>query len=576
MKPRKKLLKKVLGGLLSASMLIGLVACGSDGGESTNTTSSGGQKQDEEEVVELTYYGSDSTVIPGEQDNEVAKYIEEKLNVRLNVVSLTEEQLVAGMASGDLPDIFQIGGGYQIEDFIEANLILELDDLVEEYGPNIKENGSKMLDFMREYKSNGTDKLYGLTTSLIVNNPEGDTPASNYSVGFLVRWDYYKELGYPEIHNEDEFLEMLKQMQEAHPTTEDGKPVYGISGFSDWGLWSYTVPYIFSHGWMNGDYYFIDPEGQIQSYLEEDGLFKKSMQFLYKANKMGLCDPEMFSQKNSDFMGKNANLQYLCVPSNWWNNDAILRQQELGIEDTGFYQIPGAFPSVYSTYYMAQGLADRPTVISASCEYPEAAMKLLDFLYSYEGARLLFNGVEGVNWNVVDGKKTLTEETLTGISEGGTEYQQKTGIGLYPNMTGLAANSKDADGDYINLALSDDVLASATSEGDKRFSEHYGVEYPAQAYQKAAEEGKTEITIYDYSFTGFMSALDSDASMISTQCTNYYLPWVSRLVNAQSDEEFEQIWETGVEELNAMGYDDIYKIAEEDAAAARESAKIFE
>lgn len=576
MKPRKKLRKKVMGILLSTSMLTGLAACGSDGGESTSTASSDGQKQNEEEVVKLTYWGSDANVLPGVQDNDVADYIEEKLNVRLNIVTLTEEQVAAGMASGDLPDVFQIGGGRAIEDFIEADLLLELDDLVEEYGANIKENGSEMLEFMKEYKSNGTGKLYGLTTNQIVNNPDNTSPAANYDVGFLVRWDYYKELGCPEITNEDEFLDMLKQMQEAHPTTEDGKPVYGLTGFSDWGLWSYTVPYIFNHGWMNGNYYFWSPDGEIQSYLDEDGMFKKAMKFFYKANKMGLCDPEMFSQKNSDYMGKNANLQYLCVPSGWWNSDAILRQQELGIEDTGFYQIPGAFPSLYSSYYMAQGAIDRPTVISANCEHPEEAMKFLDFLYSYEGARLIYNGVEGENWSVVDGKKTLTDETLQGMTGGGTEYQQKTGIGLYPNMAGLSANSKDADGEYINLTLSDEVIASAISEGDKKFSEYYGVDYPAQAYQKAEEEGKTEITVYNQTLTGFMSPLDSDASMISTQCTNYYLPWMSELVNAQSEEEFEQIWETGVEELNAMGYDDIFKIAEEDAAAARESAKMFE
>ena len=44
--------------------------------------------------------------------------------------------------------------------------------------------------------------------------------------GYVVRWDYYKELGYPPVNNEEDYLKVLRQMHENHPFTEDGYPTY--------------------------------------------------------------------------------------------------------------------------------------------------------------------------------------------------------------------------------------------------------------------------------------------------------------------------------------------------------------
>ena len=141
-------------------------------------------------------------------------------------------------------------------------------------------------------------------------------------------------------------------MQEKHPKTADGKPVYGFSGWTDWGLWSYCVPYAFSHGWMNGDndIYLFDASGNIQPTLSEDGIFKQALQFMNNAYRMGLCDPEMFTQKNSDFLAKNKNLQLLTLPTNWWNGDAQKTMLSQGIKDGGFFLLPQLTPITWENY----------------------------------------------------------------------------------------------------------------------------------------------------------------------------------------------------------------------------------
>ena len=90
---------------------------------------------------------------------------------------------------------------------------------------------SDTVAFSRKYWSNGEDKLYFLPVQV---GP--DTAEIEHAIGPVVRWDYYKELGCPETNNIDEYLQVLKDMQDAHPTTEDGKKVYAVSMVADWGL----------------------------------------------------------------------------------------------------------------------------------------------------------------------------------------------------------------------------------------------------------------------------------------------------------------------------------------------------
>ena len=44
----------------------------------------------------------------------------------------------------------------------------------------------------------------------------------------------------PEIDSVDAYLNLLADIQKKHPTTEDGKKVYGVASFVDWGSFGYT------------------------------------------------------------------------------------------------------------------------------------------------------------------------------------------------------------------------------------------------------------------------------------------------------------------------------------------------
>ena len=66
-----------------------------------------------------------------------------------------------------------------------------------------------------------------------------------------------------------------------------------------------------------------------------------------------------------------------------------------------------------------------------------------------------------------------------------------------------------------------------------------------------------------------MEPLDSDMEMISTQCDNYYMTLVAELVNAESDEEFEEVWQNGCAELESMGYNELMDTIQNNVEVAK-------
>ncbi len=579
MKNRK--LSAVIASLLIAGMCLSQAACTNSDSETEQTpgTSSNPETTTSSEAkkseVTLTFRGYDTIAVPGVQDNDVMNELKNRLGISINYVIADPTKDKVTLASGDLPDIVQVKVN-DLGTYIKGNHIIPLDELVDQYGQDIKQNVPKMLEFSKQNLSAETGKLYGLTAGNYVN--KGTTPVNSYAFGALVRWDYYKELGYPKISNLDEYLNAIKTMQEKHPKTADGKPVYGFSGWTDWGLWSYYVPYAFSHGWMNGDsdIYLFDASGNIQPTISENGgIFKEALQFMNKAYRLGLCDPEMFTQKNADFLAKNKNLQLLTLPTNWWNGDAQKTMLAQGIKDGGFFLLPELTPVTWENYGspIAGGLSDRCYTISTNCKNPDRAMELINFLFSFDGNKLFRNGIQGKQWDMENGKPEYTNDTLKAM-QSDPQFSQKNGIGAYyNNMCGLSGESMDNNGQYLSLSYTEKAMKFSITEADKDFNKHYGVTYPGEAFIKAQEQGKTKIQFFDNTWQNLMPDQPNDMKMISGKIVNYQLAWAAQCIMSGSEADFEKNWKRGVSDMKNMGYDKLYSWIEQNNKIAVEKLK---
>lgn len=132
------------------------------------------------------------------------------------------EDYASGLASGNLPDI--VATDNNLSTILDSGAALNVDPYLEEYVPNFLQGDTRLAYDVFKQLLSEEGGFYFFPQKIGYNGVGySNGPADR---GYVVRWDYYKELGYLPINNEDDFLKVLKQMHERHPYTEDGYPTY--------------------------------------------------------------------------------------------------------------------------------------------------------------------------------------------------------------------------------------------------------------------------------------------------------------------------------------------------------------
>lgn len=548
MKLRK--VKRIAASVVAIAMTASLVTgCSKENGKK------GGAGEDE--VIELnivTNCGITSSQDDPNYPYKIFDEIEKETGVRLTYTNYTDEALKVLLAGGDLGDIVCVSKDY-VQPMIEGGHVISLDEFVESGDKNITKFHPKRVEFSKEFMSNGTGKLYFITP----NASAGGHTADVWN-GYYVRWDYYKELGYPEIKDEDSYLKVLSDMQKAHPETEDGKKTYGVSFFNDWnGLWGWWYAQAFNQGYYNwgtgGDMYDTDDGSIINNYLDPDSPLWQSLEFGFEANQMGLLDPDSFTMKKADLSAKAQAGQYLGSSINWDINLYYTAEAQKDPNTRkGYVAVP-----VEGNYIVANngtdiGDSSKQIAVTQNCKYPEKAMEVLDYLFSEDGARLFYNGIEGEDWETVDGVPALKQETIEASKSGSDEWK-KTGInnGNFNNFIGLGAfDISEKDGAPLNLWNTDEVYTSSLSELDKEICEYYGVDYKYEIYEKAIEEGKMK------DFSGpwhdipvAMPTTDDDIKRIDSTLDEIMARGIPNVVLAADEKTFETEKAKVIKELKA-------------------------
>ena len=190
---KNRYFKKVLAGALAAGMVVSMAGCGDSGTSGTARTDDAKTTDGKsEEPVTLTVWNTE-VLTPGVQDNAVAKVFEEKLGVKLDIIQGDSQKFSVLMAGGDLPDIIYSNYAQQGVDYaslISSGQLLALDDLIDQYGENIKKNGAERLEYSKKFASNGEDKTYFIPVLSYTKDEENpDISYSIENVGLMTRWD---------------------------------------------------------------------------------------------------------------------------------------------------------------------------------------------------------------------------------------------------------------------------------------------------------------------------------------------------------------------------------------------------
>ncbi|MFD6143001.1 ABC transporter substrate-binding protein, partial [Promicromonospora sp. NPDC060271] len=169
----------------------------------------------------------------GIQGGWFGKLVKDKFNMELNILAPN----VAGggdtlyntrVAGGELGDLVIVGKGQQLDELTEGGLIIDASPYydsmtnVGRYDPAVQK------------LNEGKDGVYGFPAEVSSLDPTQPADPIDPASGAYLRWDYYAEAGYPEVGTLEDLLPVLKEMQDAHPKADNGKPTYALSLFKDW------------------------------------------------------------------------------------------------------------------------------------------------------------------------------------------------------------------------------------------------------------------------------------------------------------------------------------------------------
>jgi putative aldouronate transport system substrate-binding protein len=322
-----------------------------------------------------------------EWSDPVTKRVAEKTGVTLQltlpVQSEESESVSLFMASNQFPDLlFLFSRNESIMPLLFQNKLACLDDLMSQYAPHMRqmltdEHGAEILtDFLAPDK-----KVYALFYGYYTDKALKDLDYYNLQVPmtlptWLVREDYFKEIGSPDTSTPEKFIAAFKKMKENHPDKT--------------GLISQVSPVEFGIGFFNG--WNINKDYSI-TFEARDQRYKTMMEFYNALYLEGILDKGSFIN--------NWDVNW----SKWLNGDVIgisgSFQDGFGGNGQGYTALPVAgtrmvaLPPFEGYDYKSAYWADGVALIPESAKNKERAILFLEYCASKEGQLDLLYGVAG-------------------------------------------------------------------------------------------------------------------------------------------------------------------------------------
>lgn len=376
--------------------------------------------------------------------NECTKWLEEKTNIHLEweVVGDIVQSKAVILASGDYPDIF-LSCYLSQQDImnygVQQGIFLPLNDLIEEYG----------------YYTNQVfeQSPYAYTDAIA---PDGNIYALsqvNEAYHMTLRnkmWintEWLDALGLEMPTTTDELLDVLIAFRDDDPNgngLQDEIPLTGIGTFSNIGSSSarsyysplaYLISSFITFDTQNG---WVQPfDGTVDvSFNKED--FRKGLEFVNELYAEGLIDPEFSIQDATTLKAKIAydggNLIGMFAshsPSAFCDLSSEQHKAYMPLEPVSGPDGLRTTANYPFTLDDSSGFANA-FAISTTCEYPEIAFQLADFLYSEEFVYRAYFGAEGEQYRVceegeigINGEQALYEPLITFTDIQNVNWNQK-------------------------------------------------------------------------------------------------------------------------------------------------------
>ncbi|WP_404810073.1 ABC transporter substrate-binding protein [Metabacillus halosaccharovorans] len=542
---KKRSMKMMLFLLLSFVLVL-------SGCSSKSSSDEGDGKKDG--VTELTLFSADIHSQWDDMQSPVSKLVTEKTGVTINPefdVNGGTQKIALMVASGEYPDLIVPKGGAGT--LVEAGALIDLTDLIEEHAPNLKKIYG---DYLSRLKwSNDDESIYILPTAAI------DQQYFNPSHGVGLQHAVVKELGYPEIKTLKDFENAIRDYKEKNPTI-DGQPTLGLSLLADdWRIMiSTTNPAFWSTGASDDGEFYVDPETYEATFHYKRPEEKEYFRWLNHMNDEGLLDPESFVQKYDQYLAKLSSGRVLGIIDDVWQfaeAQRSLREQGKADKMYGLYPATLSEDIKHANFQSAGYLAGWGIGISVDAEDPVAAIKFLDFLASEEGQTLQNWGIEGEHYEMVDGKRVISEEEMDERNNN-ANYVKETGVGVLKGFAPSYGDGvEDSTGQTYTIASPEQVKDSYT-DVEKEVLTNYGVEMWKDLYPQAEEfPVKPWGAAFNITVPG-----DSELALIEQKVLDIVKKRIPEVILADPA-DFDKLYDNFLAEIDKAGAKDAEKMRTE-------------
>ncbi len=332
-------------------------------------------------------------------DTMTFKILAEKMNMKFDIETVIQseakQKFSVIVATGELPDVMA-GTLGDINTFGMSGAFIPLDDLIEEYAPNIKKYLVENKETLAQtVASDG--KIYGIPMLSAIRT----------AMGYNIRQDWLDDLGIEAPVTIDDWYQVLTAFK-----TND----LNGNGAGD------VTPLVLDYAWENyynnfADAWGIELSGNNDYWMIKDDKVvfapilpetKEYLTTMAKWYKEGLIDPEFITREDTNnyhilnnksgatcywtgyIAGQNVNTEVLAndPDTNW----QVIQPPVL---------VKGQEPKTYSQQAATVGFS---WGISSSAENAVEIIKMLDYVFSDEGSMLFNFGTEGESYEMVNGQ----------------------------------------------------------------------------------------------------------------------------------------------------------------------------
>lgn len=424
---KKRLIAMVLCTSLSVSLLAG---CGAkkeqvDTSSDLVTTNDGSELAAgalTKEKITLNFVAPKAPLAPNYDEMLIFQRLEEETNVHIEWENIPETDYQTKknllLASGDLPDAFYNAGfsDLDIVRYGEDGTIIPLEDLIEEYAPNLK----KILEKRPEIK-----QMITAPDGHIYSLPRAEEMGLITVPFFLsINKTWLDKLGLEVPKTTEEFYTALKAFKEQDPNGNGKADEVPFSFMSDG--WCMDIADFFgSFGMPDNAEHKTVRDGKVVFTATHDA-YKQGLEWFNQMYKEGLIDPESFTQDAQQYLAKGKTEDATLGAFVWWETEEVV-----GPDRADEYVLVGPLKGPNGDQIVGHSNSSEygraAFVITNANKNPEITMQWVDKLYEPKMSAQ-------ISWGPID---VIYEEDANGmlvnlpLPEGTTmgEYRQKVAPG---------------------------------------------------------------------------------------------------------------------------------------------------